>query len=78
MERVVKVAWVDGGRVFGFGRIADGGIATVRIEAVVVEERRKKAERKRLENIGKCMMNFEERVPVRVYGPGFVRTLASR
>lgn len=66
-DSVVKVAWVEGGRALGFGRIADGGIATVRVEAAATEERRK-AERERVENIvGRCMASPRKQNLVGVY-----------
>jgi hypothetical protein len=62
---------VEGGRALGFGTIADWGIEIVRIEAVV--EKRRKVERKRVENIGKCMADIGEQNPVRISRPGFAR-----
>lgn len=35
MPSVVSVAWVEGGRVRGFGRMAEGGTARVRVVVAV-------------------------------------------
>lgn len=75
-ERVVRVAWVEGGRVLGFGRTADGGIAIVRIEAAVVEMRRK-AERKRVDNMGRYMVNLGKTEPG-LYDLGFHKMFFSQ